>query len=98
MMSAPMLAVMNIEHALLKALPSNPRCVSCYAPFSGFGAPLMRRIGRDRSKYNHSLCADCENMALKYHVQAEVPLTMLFANIRGSTTLAEKMDPVKLAP
>ena len=93
MMPASMLAAMNIEHVLLKALPSEPRCVSCYAPFSGVGAPLMRMFGRQRSSYNPSFCADCENMALKYHTQAEVPLTMLFADIRGSTTLAEKMAP-----
>ena len=81
------------ESIILKAIPTNPRCVACAAPFSGIGAPFMRMIGRERSNYNPSMCADCENMALKYRARAEVPLTMLFADIRGSTTMAEKMDP-----
>ena len=55
----------------------------------------MRMIGRQRSSYNPSVCADCETMAIKYQTQAEVPLTMLFADIRGSTPLAEKMTPAE---
>ena len=86
-----------VEKALLTAIPTNPRCVSCAATFSGVGAPLMRMMGRQRSSYNPSMCADCENMALRHHVQAEVPLTMLFADIRGSTTLAEKMAPAEFS-
>lgn len=81
------------ESIIFKAIPRDPRCVACDAPFSGFGAPFMRMIGRERSNYNPSICADCENMALKHRARAEVPLTMLFADIRGSTSMAEKMDP-----
>jgi len=82
----------RIEHSILKAIPSDPRCVSCYAPFQGAGAPLMRAIGRERSLYNPSLCEDCENLAKRFGAKAEVPLTMLFADIRGSTKLAEEMS------
>ena len=78
--------------AVLRRIPSDPRCVSCEAPFMGIGAPLMRAIGRDRSRYNPSLCAACENLARKFGARAEVPLTMLFADIRGSTSLAEKIS------
>lgn len=88
-----MILVKTIEEGFFRIIPTNPRCVSCYAPFAGIGAPLMRMIGRQRSSYNPSVCADCETMAIKYQTQAEVPLTMLFADIRGSTTLAEKMSP-----
>jgi adenylate cyclase len=35
----------------------------------------------------------CDKFARNYQGGAEVPLTMLFADIRGSTTLAEKMAP-----
>src|SRR3970040_491261 len=85
--------VKGLTETFFKAIPTNPRCVSCYAPFAGIGAPLMRMIGRQRSSYNPSVCADCETMAIKYQTRAEVPLTMLFADIRGSTPLAEKMSP-----
>lgn len=92
-----MLAAMKLEHGLLKTIPSNPRCISCNAPFTGAGAPLMRMIGRQRSNYNPSFCSDCENMAIKNHAQAEVPLTMIFADIRGSTALAEKMPTAEFS-
>jgi adenylate cyclase len=87
----------GLTETFFKVIPTNPRCVSCYAPFAGIGAPLMRAIGRQRSSYNPSVCADCENLALYHHAQAEVPLTMLFADIRGSTTLAEKTSPTEFS-
>jgi adenylate cyclase len=76
---------------MLKLVPSNPRCLSCEAPFKGIGAPLMKAIGKEQSHYNPSLCADCENTARKFGSRAEIPLTMLFADIRGSTSLAEEL-------
>jgi adenylate cyclase len=86
-------AIRRLESGLMKILPHDPRCVSCEAPFQGIGAPLMRAVGKDRSKINPSVCADCENIAHKYGARAEVPLAMLFADIRGSTALAESMRP-----
>lgn len=86
-----------IEIETLKRVPSDPRCVSCEAPFKGIGAPFMRAIGRPQSHYNPSLCASCENMARKLGSRAEVPLTMLFADVRGSTSLAEQMGAVEFS-
>lgn len=73
-------------------IPSNPRCKMCNAPFAGIGAPLMSVIGKGRSTLNPRFCDTC----LKYSPigGAEIELTMLFADIRGSTTLAEKMSPM----
>lgn len=85
--------LVRISHSVLRAIPSDPRCVSCYAPFQGLGAPLMRVIGKERSLYNPSLCEDCENESKKYGARAEVPVTILFADMRGSTAIAEEMDP-----
>lgn len=85
-------AMIKLNHKVFKAIPSDPRCVNCYAPFTGPGAPFMRAFGRERSILSPSLCEDCENQAKKYGARAEVPVTMLFADIRGSTSLAEKMD------
>lgn len=82
----------RIQHGLFRSIPSDPRCLSCYAPFQGPGAPFMRALGRERSQYSLSLCEDCENQAKKFGARAEVPVTMLFADMRGSTTIAETMD------
>jgi adenylate cyclase len=39
------------------------------------------------------LCNLCEQFAERYHGGAEIELSMLFADIRGSTSLAEGMSP-----
>ena len=71
-------------------LPSDPRCKLCAAPFRGLGGFLMHLLGRDQSRYNPRFCQKCE--VFEHPGGAEVPLTMLFADVRGSTTLAEKMS------
>jgi adenylate cyclase len=83
---------MSLESNLFGFLPSDPRCIWCHAPFSGVGAPMMRAIGKTRSQYNPGICSDCESFARKHQGGADVELTMLFADVRGSTSLAEKLD------
>ena len=78
---------------IFKWLPTNPRCKLCYAPFTGLGGPLMRLIGKGPSNKNPNLCNSCEILARTQRGGAEVELTMLFADVRGSTTLAEGMNP-----
>lgn len=74
-------------------LPSNPRCKVCNAPFSGIGAQIMRFTGKRRSSKNQNFCNVCEQFAQNYKGGAEVVMTLLFADVRGSTTLAENMSP-----
>jgi adenylate cyclase len=81
--------------SLLKLLPEGPRCKFCNAPFHGFGAPLMRMMGQYPSRLTPHLCAQCHKHASQHLGGAEVELTMLFADIRGSTSLAEKMSPTE---
>lgn len=75
---------------LFGMLPANPRCKLCAAPFKGWGGVLMRMIGREQSKYNPRFCQPCERF--DNPGGAEIELTMLFADVRGSTTLAEQMS------
>jgi adenylate cyclase len=75
---------------LLGLLPSDPRCKLCAAPFKGWGGFIMHLLGRDQSKYNPRFCQPCEKF--ENPGGAEVPLTMLFADVRGSTRLAEQMS------
>jgi adenylate cyclase len=79
-----------LEDGILKLLPSNPRCQLCFAPFKGLGAPLMRAIGKDRSHSNSTLCSDCERFVKQTNAGVEIEASLLFADIRGSTGLAEK--------
>jgi len=76
-------------------LPSDPRCKLCAAPFKGWGGFLMHLLGRDQSKYNPRFCQPCEKF--EHPGGAEVPLTMLFADVRGSTTLAEQMSALEFS-
>jgi adenylate cyclase len=49
--------------------------------------------GKRPSNLNPQLCNVCEVFARKYQGGAEIELSLLFADIRGSTTLAERMGP-----
>src|SRR5436309_2684914 len=73
----------------LKLLPSEPRCKLCNAPFHGLGRPIAAILGRQRSRKNPRFCNYCETIARTYRGGAEVELTLLFVDVRGSTTLAE---------
>lgn len=84
----------HIYH-LFGLLPANPRCKLCGAPFKSWGGRLMRLIGRKQSKYNPRFCQPCERF--DHPGGAEVELTMLFADVRGSTTLAESMSALEFS-
>jgi adenylate cyclase len=63
------------------------------APFKGLGGTLMHLIGRDQSRLNPRYCESCE--LFEPRGGAEVVLTMLFADVRGSTALAERMSALE---
>lgn len=79
---------------LFGLLPGNPRCKFCHGPFAGPGAAPMRLIGKRPSGLTPQLCNQCEAMARKLPGGAEIELSMLFADVRGSTKLAEQMSPL----
>ena len=81
-------------------LPSNPRCVNCHRPFAGIGGALMRLIWRDlvqKSDKNPRYCFGCHSFMYEIPGGAEVELTMLFVDVRGSTTIAENMDTLEFS-
>ena len=78
---------------ILALLPANPRCQFCNAPFRGPLAPFMQLIDRSPSRLNPRFCRMClETIPVG---GAEIEHTMLFADVRGSTALAEQMGAVE---
>jgi adenylate cyclase len=83
---------------LVKLLPKDPRCKVCLYPFKGIGGALVRTLlGVAPSKMNPQLCNVCERAANHYHGGAEMEVSVLFADVRGSTGLAEHMSPAKFS-
>jgi adenylate cyclase len=78
---------------VFKVLPHDPRCQLCAAPFKGVAAPVMRMIGKRPADKNPHVCQSCFDFIAKHHGGAEIEATFLFADVRGSTTLAEGMSP-----
>jgi adenylate cyclase len=77
---------------IFKLIPQSPRCKLCAAPFKGIGAPFMRMIGKRPSTQNPAMCTSCFDFMASHHGGAEIDCTFLFADVRGSTTIAEGMS------
>lgn len=88
-------SLMTMGRRVFSHLPANPRCQLCAAPFSGVGGSLMRVIGKRPSDGNPNMCNSCQKVLIKHHGGAEVDGSMLFADIRGSTAMAERMSPAE---
>ena len=69
----------------------------CASPFQGAGAPLMRLIGKRQSDANPNWCTSCTDFLARHHGGAEISGAMLFADIRGSTALAEQLSPAEFS-
>lgn len=79
-----------------RRLPAAPRCRMCYYPFHGPGGSLARHLFDIRpSRMNPRICNRCEMFAEEFPGGAEVEMSLLFADVRGSTTLAESMSPAE---
>ena len=85
-------SLQTIGRHLFNRLPADPRCQLCAAPFEGPGGRLMRLIGKRPSDGNPNMCNTCQKVLIKHHGGAEVTGSMVFADIRGSTTIAEQMS------
>ena len=83
------------QRQFFRLLPGHPRCKNCYAPFSGAGGQVVKLLyGKRPANMNPRLCNVCEVFAAEYQGGADIELTMLFVDVRGSTTLAEQMSPM----
>jgi adenylate cyclase len=77
-------------------LPHDPRCKLCHTPFDGIGGVIVGALfGRKRSSLNPHFCNVCEDFAKKFPGGAEVGMSMLFVDVRGSTALSEQMTAME---
>ena len=83
---------------VMRMLPHDPRCKFCNTPFQGIGAMIARVLfGKERSAMNPRYCNLCEIASREFPGGAEVPMSMLFIDIRGSTALSERMTPTEFS-
>jgi hypothetical protein len=83
---------------IFRILPHDPRCKFCNAPFQGVGGALVRAMfGKQRSELNPGFCNLCEQASREFPGGAEVEMSMLFADVRGSTALSEKMSATEFS-
>ena len=86
----------------LRFIPSNPRCKLCSAPFKGPGGVVLRRYGYTPWEKNPNICGRCfKGLRVRQDAPevseedeisgAEVEVSMLFADVRGSSKLARQM-------
>ena len=86
--------VMTKMRDRMKHVPSNPRCKMCWAPFGGVGGAVLRHFGFGRFAGNPSICRFCiTNFQESGVTGAEIPVTLLFADVRGSTGIGERLSP-----
>ena len=100
-MDEEMRAVLTGDHPRLidvrnrmKLVPASPRCKLCAAPFGGVGGSILKHFGYARFAGNAALCEKCiRQFRHDGPAGAEIPVSLLFADIRGSTGIAEGMRP-----
>jgi adenylate cyclase len=74
-------------------VPSAPRCKVCASPFHGAGGAVARVFWHGPLKDNPLLCRACFGVLAQHPGGAEVNISVLFADVRGSTGLAERISP-----
>ena len=78
-------------------LPSSSRCPLCMAPYSPPFAPIVGRLGFGRHSRYPQLCNPCFRDLAKVPGGAEVSVTVLFADVRGSTGIAEQASAMEFS-
>jgi adenylate cyclase len=86
---------MRAWRRMIRKVPSNPRCKMCYIPFGGLGGRFNRLQGNGPSRKNPGFCRGCFEAAPLGG--AEVDIGILFADVRGFTSMSESQGPKAMA-
>ncbi len=73
-----------------RRIPSAPRCKVCASPFHGAGGVVARVFWHGPMKNNPLLCKACFGRLSERPGGAELEISVVFADVRGSTGLAER--------
>lgn len=84
---------LNSFQRALRKIPAPPRCKLCQAPFNGPYAPILRVLGFRRWALNQQICRFCIKDLEKHSGGAEIAVSLVYVDIRGSTEIAEQMNP-----
>ena len=90
---SPIALAPRVGRRLYGLVPSPWRCKFCNAPFRGPYAGTFRWLGYTPSRKNPNICARCIERAPEGG--AIVPMSVLFADVRGYTSIAEKLSSVE---
>ena len=83
-----------VMRRVFRRVPSGPNCKICAAPFAGPGGAVLRHVGFGRFAGNPTICNFCIKDLQRMGAQgAEIPVSLLFADIRGSTAIGERLSP-----
>ena len=85
--------MMRMGRHVFVALPSQEHCKLCASPLKGAWGGVMSMIGKAPWPKNPKYCSWCFKDMVKRRSGAEIPCSLLFADVRGSTELAEQMTP-----
>lgn len=80
---------------VFRLTPASPRCNSCLAPFAGIGGRVLGVTGFAPSRKNPRFCRLCCEWQPLGGV--EIDIGVLFADMRGYTSLAEQRAPEDVA-
>src|SRR5512143_1765125 len=81
---------LKTSQRIFDLLPAGRRCLQCHMPLTGRGSAVLRLRDMRASMLTPKLCNRCEKMILSTEGGAEVELSLLFADMRGSTRLSEQ--------
>jgi adenylate cyclase len=87
--------IFNAYRRIFRLFPGKPRCFECDVPLGGPSNLILRPWGSRPSTFSPRFCSHCETFARSREAGAEVELSMLFADVRNSTPLAESSSPTE---
>jgi adenylate cyclase len=68
----------------------------CAAPFGGLGGAVLGVMGYGRFAGNPAMCKQCITQLRKMGMSGlEIPVSLLFTDVRGSTAMGERMRPTE---
>ncbi len=78
-------------------VPGDPRCKMCAVPLGGVATPFLKLTSKAPASGNPRFCNKCEVWTKKHPGGAEIEMSLLFADVRGSTRMAEELGAAEFA-